>query len=536
MSPHPPRAPRRTALRRPLVSAPRAVALVLWPVLLLSAVGAEQLAAQDFRFERKDAVRVGMFHPQPRFCTGAEPAQRDLRMLRLAFSVNRDPASRMQLPWYLRAVPESNGEQAEALFSLRTMPLWDFPREWLGGADDPAGAPAAGGPLAPWRASLVRLLAVARGLGGPAASPGGGTGRSPEGWDPFLPTRLHAAAALPFIAGAVSSDAGAECPTWPAGVWLQKREGNASYTLTMSRTDRGAPFVLTGYRREAALWQDLRRGRLDHVLLEGTDVTTAKANLPPRGRVVWAKAVGSQQIVLEWSPHLREALRAEGALALSLAVPRVDLARLYGPGRLEPASGYLTPILTQPAEDSRERLKWDPRQSRRIWLRAAPAVPRVRLATLDHPALQAMAQRIGEQWQRTLNLTVTAVSLPVDAYHAAREVWSHDIFLTVADLEDGSLQNLWLNALEPPATDGDETAGDVPPDDARLLEWEAQLARAWPYLPVLEKVHYAVALGEAGAASIRALCPACAVGVKAPAGDAPPPPRRRAVPVVPPEG
>ena len=532
MSPNPPCATRSIVPRQPLISAPPAVALALWLALLQSPVGAERLAAQDYRFEREDAVRVGMFHPQPRFCTGAELSQRDLRMLRMAFSVNRDPASRMQLPWYLQAAPENNAEQAEAIVSLRTEPLWDFPREWLGGADDPAGAAATGGALAPWRASLVRLLGEAR----QAARPAGGTELPPEGWDPFLPTRLHAVAALPFIAGAVSSDAGAECPTWPAGVWLQKREGIASYTLTMSRTDRGTPFVLTGYRREAALWRDLRRGRLDHVLLEGADVTAAKANLPPRGRVVWAKTVGSQQIVLEWSPHLRKALRAEGALALSLAVPRKDLARLYGPGRLEPAAGYLTPVLTQPAEDSRNRLAWNPRQGRRIWLRAAPAGPRVRLATLDHPALQAMAQRIGEQWQRTLNLTVTAVSLPVDAYHAAREVWSHAIYLTVADLEDGSLQNLWLNALEPPATDGDESAGDVPPDDARLLEWEAQLARAWPYLPVLEKVHYAVALGEAGAASIRALCPACAVGVKAPAGDAPPPPRRRAAPVVPPEG
>ena len=98
------------------------------------------------------------------------------------------------------------------------------------------------------------------------------------------------------------------------------------------------------------------------------------------------------------------------------------------------------------------------------------------------------------------------------------------------------MQNLWLNALEPPAAGGNENAEHVTPDHAQLLEWEAQLAEAWPYLPVLEKVHYAVALGEAGAASIRALCPACAVGVKAPAGATPPRPRRRAAPVVPPEG
>jgi hypothetical protein len=89
----------------------------------------------------------------------------------------------------------------------------------------------------------------------------------------------------------------------------------------------------------------------------------------------------------------------------------------------------------------------------------------------------------------------------------------HDLYLTVVDLNDGSLQNLWARALPPEALALGPNALLGKDAEKRLAAWEAALLESLPYLPVLENLHWAVSQESA---PIRAICPACIVPVSPP--------------------
>ena len=70
--------------------------------------------------------------------------------------------------------------------------------------------------------------------------------------------------------------------------------------------------------------------------------------------------------------------------------------------------------------------------------------------------------------------------------------------LTVVDLDDGSLQDLWRDALE-----------DQPASSAPLPGWEARLRETLPYLPLLHNEHFLLAGTARAYARAAAMCPAC---------------------------
>ena len=493
------------------IVASAAALLVPW----LAWTSSAHAQAPRYRLESPGALHAGIYDPHPRLCGGGELTQRDLRVLRLAFGVNRDAAARPKPPWYLETTSKPGDPLA---LRLKTGALWDLPPVWF--TDPGQGAAINGDPLARWRGRLpkvLRLEAAKRSANALELA----FDAAPE--DPFLWTRWHGSRALPRIEAWRSSDFGEACPNWPAGVWLRAASGDQRYVLSIHRPSRNEAFVIGGYRSDSALWSAFRSGRLDAVLVEGEDAASARPG--DSGNPVWGAEFGTQQILLRPSAGLAAKLGQNRLAALSQAISREELAGLSGAGRFLPAVGFLAPLLTRPLagqKDSANKVLEDnPRDARLAWLaeplektgpleKAGPLDQlQFRIATLPHPILEAMARSIAERWQRTLNVKTSVITVPLDIFEESRAQGEQDWFLTVADLDDGSLQDLWLEALREIEAEPKAKAWK---EEHIFAQLELSFLKGLPFLPLVHNVHYVIGRDPA---ALRALCPGCDVPVRA---------------------
>jgi hypothetical protein len=425
-------------------------------------------------------LRLGIVHPQPRLCTGQEPAQRDLRVLRLAFGLNRAPPQRLEWPWYLGPVAAEGGGRRD--IALRASALWDKAWPELVGTDSRPG------PIAAWQR---RVLAHVPGLvPTPAAT---GAAFRVRDSNPLLPSRLGGSEWLPDY-GDPAQEEQTVCRHWPAGVEFRPGNGRETYVLRRSRPGHG--FVLTGYRQVGSLWADYAGGRLDAALIEASDLGQEAV---VSGQT-WGQEVGTQQIVIRFQPALSQVLSPEARLLLSEAVNRLELAQVAPRGSFRPARAFTDPLLPPQRNPEASFLQWDSRDARQRWLEQPHDVPRLRMATLAHPFLEPLAQRLVGQWQKTLELPAVAQGVEVDQLWRDWSRGAADLMLDVVDLDDGSLQDLWSDAL----------GGKLDGKDAGPPAWEEQLRKSLPYLPLLTNLHWVVSSGGPG--PIAQICPGCVIG------------------------
>ncbi len=456
-------------------------------------------------------LRLGLVHGQPHLCVGQEAGQRDLWVLRLAYGVALSPAQRVAWPWYLAASGRG--------ISLRADGLWAGPganageagtlARWLEAVQ--ARVPALRAEPSALRAPPTALRAQPSGLAAAEA------GRLPvlairgADADPWLASRMNGSAVLPFRE---ELGVGQPCRSWPAGIeFLPDRAategGRVRYLLRQRAPQEARPgvhaFVLTGYGSPAALWQDFGAGRIDAALV---DSEALKPPPPAGGRL--ATQPGTQQVILRWHAKLAGGLTPEARRSLSQAINRPALAAVAGPGAFRAARAFLEPVLPEGRLGVAEALGWDSRLARQQWLAGAAAGTggnperRLRLAVLSHPLLEAFARRLAGQWQATLGVVAVPELIEADRLVQAWNGGGYDLLLEVADLDDGSLQDLWSSALG-----SGERGRSEPPTPAQLAAWEQALQRDLPYLPLLASVQVVLARGEGGAEALRWMCPAC---------------------------
>ncbi|MCH7479695.1 MAG: hypothetical protein IIA14_16535, partial [SAR324 cluster bacterium] len=449
-----------------------------------------------------EPLRIGIYHPNPRLCFRQEHSQRDLRVLRLAFGLSGAPDQLLALPWFYR--PESDGaaDSRETRLWLDARALWEKPGEDGAPSNLPAATPPQPELLTRWRERLADGIEGATTVfeGGnlaivlPASVPLG------SGMDFFLSSRLRQSALLPYREESVLAAAGDSCIGWPAGVVFQQFPESAFYLLRNERISPGPPFVLTGYRSRNRLWRALRRGRLDVAFLEGNDLDAAAENraLPDGG--AWGVALGTQQVALAFRGDTAGELGARGRLALSEAINRRGLAARAGPG-FAAAEAFFQPVLEEAAPANARGFPWNSLSARRRWLEQPPLQRKIRIAVPAHPVLERLAQEVASQWQKTLNLSGTVQALSPDRFLSAAG-GGFDFALSVYDLDNGSLQDLWNSALKnefSPPENG-------PPD---LSRWEKNLQANLPYLPLLGNLHFFYA--PSGPRPITTLCPECRI-------------------------
>jgi hypothetical protein len=486
-------------------------------------------------------VRLGIHHARPRLCLGDEPSQRDLRVLRKAYGVLQVPEERLAWPWFYRTEPSGPTALPGVRVRLDSEALWQQPLVRLLGRHPklPAQARPGGGPPAPPGAAGPRdqLAAwedwVARHLPGthPAALESVVQFVAPApAEDPFFPSRLAGSRLWPFALPRNGIRPEEQCRDWPAGIALRAAEEPLAYALTAAGPAAGlpgAPFRLHAYRDLRALWRDYFWGRLDAILLEGEDYDGPLARYRASQLGPWGALPGTQQLVLRLRPELGATLGRAGRLALSLALSRDRLAETDGPGRFVAATHFLAPLLPlnapPPAGEAADPLAWDTLRARRVWLEARQGTPRelpeLTLAVLEHPVLERIARRVQAQWSRTLNLSLRVQPLSADQFHRAIAAGRVDLYLDVVDLDDGSLQDLWLESLRSlRALEGPAAPGSPP-------AWETALRKHLPYLPLLGNLHAVLLRREAPPELLPRVCPGC-VPVESPRRPAPEPTER----------
>jgi hypothetical protein len=444
-------------------------------------------------------LRLGVFHPRPRLCLADEPSQRDLRVLRLAFGVARVPAERLDWPWFYRAWPWPRHDPQRLEVALDSEALWGRPLYRLLGGHPKFPEADSMDRLAAWRGWVrSRVSGV-----GPAelTSLAQLRGPLPE-QDPFFASRFAGSRVLPFEMGRNGTGVEDLCRRWPAGVSLLPPSEGYAYELASSRErpgPGGAAFHLYAYRDRHELWRDYFRGRLDALLLEGADFDGELERYRASQLGSWGVLQGTQQIVLRFRPQLARQLGRGGRLALSLALPRAQLARVDGPGRFSGATAFLAPVTAPGALEPAEALAWDTLSARRMWLESKHELPELRLATMDHPLLEKLAGRIQAQWNKTLNLTLRLQVLTVDQFYRLLDAGEADVSLEVVDLDDGSLQDLWMESL---------SALDAPLG-GKHAAWEEALRKGLPYVPVLGNTQAVLLRPDAPAGLLERVCPGC---------------------------
>ena len=442
------------------------------------------------------APRLGIYHASPRLCLGDEPSQRDLRVLRLAFGLARSPAQRMSWPWYFRAQPTHLEPQGRVLLALDTVALWNLSPYRLLGVHPDFPINEVRDRLALWREQVIvrvpslvsaSFLSIAQ-LEGPSPLQ-----------DPFLPSRLAQSRLLPFTAGLNGAAAGSACRHWPSGVILEPGTKRLAYRLRRGQAKGGGPFLLSAYRTRPAMWRDYLRGRLDALLLEGDDFQSALRRLRSEQLGTWGELAGTQQLLLRPAPALAGRLSIEQRQALSMSLPRGSLAQLDKQGRFAPVRAFLAPVLQTGQVEDTPLLRRDSLSARRLWLKSESRPDQLRLAVLAHPFLERLAQRVREQWRKTLNLTLEVEVLTVDQFYRVIEQGEADMALEVADLDNGSLQDLWLAALRAAGASLDHG----PP------QWEAALRNGLPYLPLIGNVHHVLLRRHPPPGLLQRVCPGC---------------------------
>ncbi|MCH7479467.1 MAG: hypothetical protein IIA14_15380 [SAR324 cluster bacterium] len=444
-----------------------------------------------------EPLRIGIYHPHPRLCFRQEHSQRDLRVLRLAFGLSGAPDQLLAFPWFYRPEFDGAAGSRKTRLWLDARALWEKPGE--GEAPSNPGPPTPSQPelLTRWRERVAaRFVGVTTAFEGAELAivlPASET-------DFFLSSRLRQSALLPYREGSGQAAVGESCMSWPAGVVFDQGPESARYLLRSERNVPGPPFVLTGYRSRNRLWWDLRRGRLDVAFLEGNDLDAAAEDRAlPRGGV-WGVAFGTQQVVLTIRGDTARELGARGRLALSEAINRRGLAVRAGPG-FAAAEAFLQPVLGEAAPSNARGFPWNSLGARRRWLKQPSLQRKIRIAVPAHPVLERLAREVASQWRKTLNLSGTVQALPPDRFLSAVG-GGFDFALSVYDLDDGSLQDLWnwalKNEFSPPETG--------PPD---LSRWETHFQATLPYFPLLGNLHFFYA--PSGPRPITTLCPECRI-------------------------
>lgn len=440
-------------------------------------------------------VRLGILQPRPHLCLADEPSQRDLRVLRLAFGVGRRPGRRLDWPWFYRHLPWPPKDPRGLVAQLDTQALWGQPRvRVLGAQPDLPGLGV--DRLAAWRGWVLAHLPGAT----PSPMASLGAFEAPlAAQAPFFASRLAGSRLLPFTLGDSARQPLDLCRRWPQGVTWLPGDDVTTYRLRNDNPAAGGPLRLTGYRREGVLWRDYFRGRLDALLLQGPDFDGQLGRYRASQLGLWGTVLGTQQIVLRLRPDVARTLGPDGRLALSLALPRAQLAQVDGPGRFAGAASFLGPVQAAGVLKPASELAWNTLQARRLWLQRERKLPRLRMAVLDDPVLQRLATLMQAQWLKTLNLSVRVQVLPVDEFARQSGAPAADFRLDVVDLDDGSLQDLWrqaLDALHAPL-------GGTP------QQWEAALRGALPFLPLLDNVHPVLVRPGAPAGLLQRVCPGC---------------------------
>ena len=449
-----------------------------------------------------EPLRIGIYHPNPRLCFRQEHSQRDLRVLRLAFGLSGAPDQLLALPWFYR--PESDGAAGsrETRLWLDARALWEKPGEREAPSNPPVATPPQPELLTRWRERLAEEIEKATTVfeGGNLAIVLPASVLSGSEMDFFFSSRLRQSALLPFREKVALAAAGDSCMGWPAGVMFQQGQESARYLLRSEGNVPGPPFVLTGYRSRNRLWRALRRGGLDVAFLEGNDLdSAAEEGAFPQGGA-WGVAFGTQQVALAFRGDIAGELGARGRLALSEAINRRGLAARAGPG-FAAVAAFLQPVLGEAASANGPGFSWNSLAARRRWLEQPPFQRKIRIAVPAHPALERLAREVASQWQKTLNLSGTVQALSPDRFLSAAR-GGFDIALSVFDLDNGSLQDLWNWALK-----NDFSPPETGPLD--LPRWETQLQATLPYLPLLGNLHFFYA--PSGPRPITTICPECRI-------------------------
>ncbi len=452
-------------------------------------------------------LRLAIFHPFSHLCQGQETGQRDRRLLRLVYWVAR-PGERGRLPWYFDLEPSGKGPAGEQGTGAAGGQRIVFDPKTLWGEHQPGG-------LLQWRAAMLAMPAMAPGLlPGPAERPGVFQFHR-EAAKPLLYSLLSSTGLIPFpdsagvppgLSGAGSETTPAAppfCRSWPRGVTYSAKQGALRYRITRGPGIPGPAFTLGGYRALKALLRDLDRGRLDAALLDGKGAKQAAArrNRPAAG--VIAAFTGTQQVILRIAPRARAAFGGEGIRLLSQALARRALSDAAGPG-FAPARSFLEPLVAVQLPAGGSPLRWDSLAARREWMKKERPEASIRFGVLAHPLLERVASGMAGQWKRTLNLSATVTALPVEGFHLALSEGELDLGLDVADLDDGSLQELWFPVLESSGGDGRDNH-----QERGLPELERRLQARLPFLPILSNRHFLIAPTRRAFQRAAVLCPGC---------------------------
>ena len=486
-----------------------AVSLCAAPALGLAAP--PQVKEVKAGARRGRPLRLGIVHPSPRLCVGQERSQKDVRVLRLAFRLEAPPNSPLALPWFYRRVP--GGEAGPGLLALDTRALWGLPVYSLTAAH--ANFVAAGGTdlLLEWRDRVTALLPEL--VAAPLLSQAQFS-LPLQTAGPFWASRLRGSGTVPYYSagasgfadgasgyvseasGNASGTAGnsAPCVRWPLDIVHSPGEGAVRYRLQY-RGEAGVPYRLTAYLTLKRMLRDVRSGRLDAALLEGQELAGALDARPVMAAAVLGRALGSQQVVLRLRPGLHEEIGTDAVRILSMATPRRRLAPMAGAG-FSAAEAFLIPLIAPPAAREGGVLRWNALLARKNWLRKPRARTRFALAVLAHPILQRVARGLADQWKKTLGVELSVTSLPAEKFTRMDERSGFDMALTVADLDDGSLQDLWRDAL-----------ADQPASPAPQPGREARLRETLPNLPLLHNAHFLLAGSARAYARASATCPTC---------------------------
>jgi hypothetical protein len=403
-------------------------------------------------------------------------------VLRLAFGLERAPARRLDWPWFL--TPAAAGRDSLAFHSDG---LWGRP--W----QDFVPAPGTESPLRPWRSGVLTHL---EGFA-PVPWQSGAVLRVSEP-DPFLPSRLSGMEWLPdfLLPG---EDPGAHCRRWPVSVAYRPGTGRETYTLTKAAGAGTPGWTLTGFRQFPVLWAELAAGHLDAALVEGGDIPEETP-----GGLRWYAVPGAQQIILRVRTAAAEVLDPQARVVLSQAVNREELAQTAPKGSFRAPRAFLEPVLPPERVHESVLFQFDPLAARQKWLALRLPERRLRLVSLAHPFLEPLALRLAGQWQKSLELAVVPESVDSDRLWRVWQSEEFDLMLDVVDLDDGSLNDLWRDALE------DHFTGK----DANPAGWERVLQDTMPYFPILSNVHWLVTRPGQDALAAQ-VCPGC-VRVQAP--------------------
>jgi hypothetical protein len=253
--------------------------------------------------------------------------------------------------------------------------------------------------------------------------------------------------------------------------------------------------VLLAFRDAGEMWGEYLSGRLDALLLESTTFEKRLKNLDDDILGPWGLVHGGQQIILRFSPRMMKRLTVENRKAISMALNRKDIAKAIGERRFSASRGFMDPLLPRKFRSGLNVLRWNSRGARQEWAINENKPEELSLGVLDHPWLRDIADRIQAHLNRTINLPLTITIFPVDRFQQVLKTWKTDMTLEVVDLEDGSLQNLWLAELEnPEAVPGDSPnaakPGNKSPRNRSVNALEIELRGRLPYLPLLINNHY----------------------------------------------